>query len=241
MKKTFFLNHIYTYIDKLLIIFQILSFHNFTKVAFCLLSGILQKCYQCELTLVLSKPWEILLARFCDPKSSCAEWVESDWGLRYVLFPQLVSAETRWLKWHPPASKSFSAYVWHFLSSFRCSLQPDRAFRELLGSMWDFDWKLHGMTFSHPILHLSEDYYVNTSSSSLKLTSSPLPKKWWMSKVMPACQSMPRASISHFLLPLCVCSRRGCWEINLDLQLPLHLPLLRVGLFPWEPAPDYHQ
>lgn len=45
----------------------------------------------------------------------------------------------------------------------------------------------------------------------------------------------------HFLLSLRVCSQRGCWEINLDLQLPLHLPLLRVGWFPWERAPGYHQ
>lgn len=58
-----------------------------------------------------------------------------------------------------------------------------------------------------------------------------------------ACQRTQRqlGSPPHFLLSLRVCSQRGCWEINLDLQLPLHLPLLRVGRFPWEREPGYHQ
>lgn len=47
----------------------------------------------------------------------------------------------------------------------------------------------------------------------------------------------------HFSLPAATecLYRRGCWEINLDLQLPLHLPLLRVGWFPWEHVPGYRQ
>lgn len=62
-----------------------------------------------------------------------------------------------------------------------------------------------------------------------------------VSKVMPCCRCKQSQSSfpPHSPLPMCLCSQKGCWEINLDFQLPLHLPLLRVGWFPWEPAPGY--
>lgn len=43
----------------------------------------------------------------------------------------------------------------------------------------------------------------------------------WIPRVMPVfhCKERPSVSPLHFLLPLCFCSQRGCWEINLDLQL----------------------
>lgn len=64
-----------------------------------------------------------------------------------------------------------------------------------------------------------------------------------VSRVMLRCRCKQRQSIfpPHSPLPLCLCSQKGCWEINLDFQLPLHLPLLRVGWFPWEPAPGYRE
>lgn len=54
--------------------------------------------------------------------------------------------------------------------------------------------------------------------------------------VMRQCHSRAEVSlIAHFLLPACCCTRRGCWETNLELQLTLHLPRLAVSPSLWEP------
>lgn len=64
-----------------------------------------------------------------------------------------------------------------------------------------------------------------------------------VSRVTPCCGCKQRLSVfpPRSPLPLGLCSQKGCWEINLDFQLSLHLPLLRVGWFPWEPAPGYRE